>query len=29
MHFNPEQRDPRSLSKLRYMLKLLRDFGGK
>ncbi len=29
MHFNPEPRDPQSVSKLRYMLKLLRDFGGK
>jgi CBS domain-containing protein len=29
MHFNPEPRDPQAVQKLRFMLKLLRDFGGK
>ena len=29
MHFNPEPRDPQTVEKLRYMLKLLRDFGGR
>ena len=29
MHFNPEPRDPRTVEKLRYMLKLLRDFGSR
>jgi CBS domain-containing protein len=29
MHFNPEPRDPRAVEKLRNMLKLLRDFGGR
>lgn len=29
MHFNPEPRDPQTVQKLRFMLKLLRDFGGR
>jgi hypothetical protein len=29
MHFNPEPRDPDAIQKVRYMLKLLRDFGGR
>ncbi len=29
MHFNPEPVDPRAVEKLRYMLKLLRDFGAR
>jgi len=29
MHFNPEPRDPQAVQKLRFMLKLLRDFGGR
>jgi hypothetical protein len=29
MHFNPEPRDPQAVEKLRSMLKLLRDFGGR
>jgi hypothetical protein len=29
MHFNPEPLDPQAVVKLRHMLKLLRDFGGR
>jgi len=29
MHFNPEPHDPQAVQKLRFMLKLLRDFGGR
>ena len=29
MHFNPEPGDPQAVYELRFMLKLLRDFGSR